>query len=87
MLQLAQKQGRPTVEMLCDVCSLPITNAGMAIVRWRMPKDYNHPITELQFCHKRECDEKGGDEQIYSSSFELVHFLARLHAVSRQRHL
>jgi hypothetical protein len=78
MLQLAQKQGIATVELLCDICSLPITDAGMAIVRWGTPKDLHNPITGLQFCHKGACDKQGGNEQQYSSSWELGHFIGRL---------
>lgn len=37
MIQLAEVDGRTVLTLMCDVCDMEITDAGMALVRWQRP--------------------------------------------------
>jgi hypothetical protein len=77
MIQLVHKDGVASVVLTCDVCGEPITDAGMAIVRWKRSKDLDNIVTDLEFCHKGACD-KQIEEYLRYPCWELRHFLARL---------
>jgi hypothetical protein len=73
-----QDTGRKAPIVSCDICQEPITNAAMAMVRWRRSDDTNETITDLMYCHKGKCDEKLSVERRSDPWLELEHFLMRL---------
>jgi hypothetical protein len=77
MIQLIEEQGLASTVLTCDVCGGIITDAGMAIVRWRRSKALDRVVHQMEFCHKGDCDHDS-EAHMSTSSWELRHFLARL---------
>jgi hypothetical protein len=75
MIQIQQILEPKSPVISCDVCGHLITNAAMAMVRWRRPESNTEAITQLEFCHKGECDR---DDKVDYPWWELRHFLGRL---------
>jgi hypothetical protein len=46
------------VKIYCDVCGEPITDGGLALVRWHRKEavTYEVPSSEVTVCHKGACD-------------------------------
>ena len=73
-----QKTGHRTVAaIVCDVCREPITNVGMALVKYPAIADGESTAT-LLFCHKDDCDQRSENGAAGRPWMELNHFLAKL---------
>ncbi len=76
MIEMTTGKGLSIVRLACDVCHEPITDVGMAMVRWRREtEDYT---TDLVYCHKGKCDKTLNRQHEDDPWWELRHFLARL---------
>lgn len=78
MVEISREKNRDTVRIVCDVCKKRITDAEMAMVRWRRTSKSDANITNLTFCHKGSCDDAASKLRADDPWFELTHFLARL---------
>ena len=78
MIQLRVEEGRTFLEVICDACKESITDADMAMVRFRLSHEDGAHTSELVFCHKNKCDESLDQIRPEDGWWELRHFLFRL---------